>query len=240
MLNKISFLFIVLCLQTAHSSDCVDLYQSKRNIQVQQIKSIDDICFLSVSPKNAYIDLVYRSYVFSDRGSLLVFNSFGDGDSPSYNENELTGAKEFYFFPRLQKSQSFSWDSDVASNKDYLKIDSNHYFNMKIDTETGLIASVDQADIKIDAEVRPDNQGGVRISPKSGLIYELPFTKGQAPSSQPSIRGVFIDSDGVKCKVKVGELFNKDSNGETYFKMNDHVLKQFLKVKCPKLDVGYM
>ncbi len=240
MLNKISFLLIIICFQTALSSDCVDLYQSKRNIQVQQIKSVDEICFLSVIPKNAYIDLVYRSYVFSNRGSLLVFNSFGDGDSAGDNEDELTGAKEFYFFPRLQKPQIFSWESDMTPNKDYLKIESNHYFTLKIDAETGLIVSVDQANIKIDPEVRPDNQGGVRISPKSGLIYELPFTKGVAPSSQPNIRGVFLDSSGSKCEIKAGDLFSKDSNGEIYFKMSDYALKQFLKIKCPKLNVEYM
>ena len=223
------------CLQSVCSANCVDLYKSKGQIQVQQIKSVDSLCFLSVSPKNAYVDLIYRSYVFSNRGSLLVFNSFGDGD----NENELTGAKEFYFFPRLEKQQTFSWMTDTEFKKDYLKIESNHHFNVKIDTENGLITSVDQAILEIDPAINPDNQGGVRMSPKSGLIYELPFTMGRAPSSQPNVRGVFIDSKGGLCTVKVSELFNKDSSGETYFKMSDLALKQFLKIKCPKLNVGY-
>ena len=222
-------------LQNAVSADCIDLYQSKGQIQVQQFKSAGTICFLSVSPKNAYVDLVYRSYVFSNQGSLLVFNSFGDGG----NENELTGAKEFYFFPRLQQQQNFSWVTETELNNDFLKIESNHQFNIKINAETGLISSVDQAVVQVTPEVRPDNQGGVRIWPKSGLIYELPFTKGRAPSSQRNIRGVFTDAKGFACAVKVGELFNKDSSGETYFKMNDYALKQFLKIKCPKLNVGY-
>lgn len=225
---------IIFCFQSVYSADCVDMYQSKDHIQVQQLKTIDGHCLISVVPKNAYVDLVYRSYVFSSQGSLLVFNSFGEGN----NENELTGAKEFYFFPRLDKSQSFSWVK--IANKDYLDLQTNHQFNVLIDARTGLIDSVANANVKIDPEIKPNNQGGVRIKPQAGLIYELPFTKGYAPSSRPRIQGVFWDAFGEACVVKVSELFNKDSNGESYFKMNDNALKQFLKIKCPKIDVGFL
>ncbi len=233
MLNKISFLLIILSLQTALSVECIDLYQSKEQIQVQQLKTRDDFCLLSVLPRNAYIDLIYRSYVFSSKGSLLVFNSFGEGP----DENEVTGAKEFYFFPRLNKNQFFEW---VKTEKnEFLSIQTNHYFNILINARSGLINSISHAKILIDPEVRPDNQGGVRIKPLTGLIYELPFIKGRAPSSQPKTRGVFTDANGQSCAVKVSELFNKDSSGEVYFKMTDYALKQFLKIKCPKLNAGY-
>ena len=214
-------------------ANCPDLYQSKGQIQVQQLKTTNGFCLLSIVPQKAYVDLIYRSYVFSDKGSLLVFNSFGDGD----NEAELTGAKEFYFFPRLQKDQFFSWI--VNSNTEYLNVQTNHFFNMLIDVDTGLISNVDKAQIQIDSEIRPDNEAGVRINPQAGLIYELPFIKGRAPSSQPNVRGVFTDANGQNCAVKVSELFNKDSSGEVYFKMTDYALKQFLMIKCPKLNVGY-
>ncbi len=236
VLKKISFILIIFSFNWAtsnESANCPDLYQSKGQIQVQQLKTADGFCLLSIVPKKAYVDLIYRSYVFSDKGSLFVFNSFGDGD----NENELTGAKEFYFFPRMMKDQIFSWIND--SKNEYLNIQTNHYFNMLIDTETGLISAVDKAEAQIDPEIRPDNEGGVRIKPKAGLIYELPFTKGQAPSSRPNTRGVFTDANGQKCTVKVSELFSKDSSGEVYLKMTDYALKQFLMIKCPKLNVGY-
>ena len=236
MLKKISFILIICSFNWAGSdqqADCPDLYQSKGQIQVQQLKTTDGFCLLSIVPKKAYVDLIYRSYVFSDKGSLLVFNSFGDGG----NEAELTGAKEFYFFPRLSKNQFFSWI--VSSHTEYLNVQTNHYFNMLIDAGTGLISAVDKAEAQIDPEIRLDNEAGVRIKPRSGLIYELPFTKGQAPSSQPHLRGAFTDAFGQSCRVKVSELFNKDSHGEVYFKMSDYELKQFLLIKCPKLNVGY-
>lgn len=236
MLKKISFILLIFSFNKVFSNelaDCPDLYQLKGEIQVQQLKTSNGFCLLSIVPKKAYVDLIYRSYVFSDKGSLLVFNSFGDGD----NEAELTGAKEFYFFPRLVKDQLFSWIS--SSKTDYLNVQTNHYFNMLIDAETGLISAVDKAEVQIDPNIRPDNQGGVRIKPQAGLIYELPFTKGRAPSSQPNVRGVFADSAGQNCVVKVSELFSKDASGEVYFKMTDYALKQFLMIKCPKLNVGY-
>src|SRR5687768_2155584 len=86
------------CLHTeanrSFSTECKEVSGYNDNLQFSRERSSDGECWVSLHPRNGYVDLKYRDYLLSSSGLLLVFNSYGHGP-----ESETTGAREFYFFP---------------------------------------------------------------------------------------------------------------------------------------------
>lgn len=208
--------------------NCPDKVERRGSIQLQQTPSGDNNgCFISVHNFKAD-DLLYRDYLLSSDGNLMVFNSFGNGP-----ENEFTGAREFYMFPRPNKTMTYNWNDDARRLEVVDVTGGTVYF----DYEDAQISGMTKAAVKVAPDVVPANNGGVEISKFQGLILDAGFTKGHAPTGVAAATSVFTDQSGQTCKVKNGDVFKYTSEGDVNFKYSDKGLMAFLKTKCPKLKL---
>lgn len=212
--------------------ECPDRLEARYLTQAQQTASSDlKNCYISISNRNNYLTLFYRDYLISSQGSLMAFLSFGEGP-----DNQTTGAKEFFFFPRNQKTQKFYWSDELPQ----LIVETSVNFDIIFDIKSSEIQSISNAKIQIDPKISKDNDGGITMQPTTGIIYELPFQMGKAPSTVMSLNGKFKDSLGHICSVKVSDVFKKiNQDGDVVVKYSDIQLSRFLKTKCPQLIVNF-
>ena len=108
-------------------------------------------------------------------------------------------------------------------------------FDFVIDAQTSQLVDMTNAKLKVDPKISASNDGGVFITPTKGLVYELPFKLGSAPSGDLRRTGYFKDAFNHKCAVKVGSIFKSIGNGETVIKHNDLQLKNLLAQMCPEI-----
>lgn len=170
--------------------------------------------------------MIYRDYLFSEDGKLLVFNSFGDGD-----EGSATAAREFMFFPRRFKYPQFYFN-DQARKLEVISVNGDVYY---FDYETTHLVSMTAGNIKVSDQVKPSNRGGVEISNYQGLKLEVGFRIGGSPSSNLSNNAAFTDIQGNQCSVKVGEVFKYTQDGDAIFRYSDKTLVDFLSSRCPQI-----
>lgn len=182
-------------------------------------------CFISATNSNNYMTLVYRDYLVSN-DSMMVFVSLGDGP-----EDKTTGAKEFYFFPRDVRTAKYS----IGMDEKFLTIEGRFDFDFIFDSQTSQLVEMTNANIKVDPKISASNDSGVQIMPTKGLVYEIPFKLGSAPSGDLRRTGYFKDAFNHKCAVKVGMIFKSIGNGETEIKLNDLQLKNLLAQICPEI-----
>ncbi len=186
-----------------------------------------DKCYFSVSI-NRFTDLVYRQYLFTTNGLLMVFNSFGSGP-----ESTDTGAREYYFFPR---------DHDIQLKVDptmgLLQLRLINGDMATFDIEAASLDRLDLGQVFVDPEIVQSNQGGVEIKRYSGLLLDSGFKLGSSPSSKPNRESKFTDAGGRTCVVKNSEIF-KYPGGETAFKFSDQELKEFLAGRCPQINWNF-
>lgn len=205
---------------------CQETVQRRGSIQLQVIPSSDDSkCFLSIRNRKAS-GLLYRSYLFTSEGELLVFNSLGNG-----NEAESTGAREFFMFPRVQAAATYEWNDDTGR----LTVTTVNGNKASFDYEDAELVEMTGAVIKRDSEIRPDNRGGVEITQYQGLILDAGFKLGSAPSGVSGAISTFTDRNGKTCKIRNYEVFKYTADGDVIFKFSDKGLQSFLKNRCPQL-----
>lgn len=185
---------------------------------------LGDKCFISINPM-ASTNLVYRSYAIFDDGLLMAFNSYGDGEDVS----RLTGAREFYFFPRTGKlsvtgDEAAGTITAVMANGDTLVFNAN----------TSEPVSFGRGTVKTANRVAPDNAGGIEIPSYNGLILDTGFRQGGSPAGRRGATSVFRDASGGSCTVTNSEIFEY-AGGEHWLKHNDKELREFLRGRCPSL-----
>ncbi len=211
--------------------ECPDRFEVQDQTQVQQLMTNDQKkCFVSPHNRNNYETLIYRSYLFSSHGYLMAFLSFGPGDEKTH-----TGAKEFYFFPRNLAEQKYNWDPTLHQ----LNVRSSSNYQFVLDTWTTEIIGSKNVGVDVDPKISPDNNAGLFLKPETGIIYELPFTLGNAPSSSKNLDGVFIDQKQNRCTIKVKEILKSVGSGESEVKLTDAQIKSFLAIRCPQLVVNW-
>jgi len=121
-----------------------------------------------------------------------------------------------------------------------LVVKSSVNFDFIFDINSSEISSISNATVEIDPIISKYNDGGITMWPKSGLIYELPFQLGKAPSSVMNLKGRFKDAHKTICQVKVSEIFKKiTSDGDVAIRYSDSQLSRFLKTKCPQLIFNF-
>lgn len=210
----------------APTQACPEIIDRVELTQIHQISNKEKTdCYISASNVNNYVDLIYRSFVVSN-DSLMVFVSLGDGP-----EDKTTGAKEFYFFPRDQRTSKYSVSPDAKE----LTIQARFDFDFIFNTETSQLTEMTNAKLKVDSKISANNDGGVFITPTKGLVYEIPFKLGSAPSADLRRSGVFKDAFNNQCSVKVGSIFKSTGDGNTVVKYNDVQLKIALSKLCPQI-----
>lgn len=207
-------------------TDCLNRFEKINQTQMHQLENNKkNNCFISIENTNNYATLIYRSYVVS-KNSLLVFVSLNsDLDNPE------TGAKEFYFFPRDVKQQSYVASDDQSE----ILVNSRFDFDFLFDAQTSQLKAVSNAELKIEDDFSSENDTGITMFPRKGLIYELPYTYNSAPSSQLKHKGYFKDAFNNQCTVQVGQIFKSIGGGDTEIKYSDAELQRLLKRICPQL-----
>lgn len=207
------------------NSVCQDRVERGGSIQLQMRPSSGGDCFLSVRNYKTS-GMVYRDYLFSASGNFLVFNSFGDGSI-----SDSTGAREFYIFPRRHAIPQYKWNTETRRLEVTSASGSVFYF----DYENSDVVAISNGNVKVASTVTPANRGGVEISNYKGLILDVGFTMGKAPSENQSAMSTFTDENGKTCKVRNGEVFKVTSTGDVNPRYTDKGLAAFLKNRCPQL-----
>jgi hypothetical protein len=208
----------------ADATTCPNKVERHGSIQVQQDLSNNNVCFVSVGNFKTEGG-VYRNYLFTSDGELMVFNSYGWG-----NDSDDTAAREFFFFPR-SSNLAFNWN-EQSRQLEVTGASGDQFF---FDYEEAQLVSMSKAQVQLAADVSKTNKGGVEILKYQGLMMDGGFKIGSAPTSSRSGNSVFKDSVGATCTVKNTALFTYESDGDVIFKYTDKDLSVFLKRICSKL-----
>lgn len=204
-----------------------DVCQSKAlhfdNLTVQTGKFRKGDCFVSLFPRKTR-GLIYRSYLITDSGQILVFNSFGGGPI-----NTDTGARVFHTFPKVSPLK-------VSFKETTVEVTLVTGQKLVADKILGQPTSLIEGMIDIDPVIKPANNGGVEFTMNSSLLLDSGFRLGGTPISRLSQESRFVDFEGDICIVKNREVFDV-KDGEVY-QIYDRPasLKAFLKNRCPQLD----
>ncbi|KYG68929.1 hypothetical protein AZI87_06800 [Bdellovibrio bacteriovorus] len=227
-----SFLLsLILSVGIAHAADqasCPDIAERRDGTKIQQMLSGNGECFFSVTPDDAWKDLIYRDHLFTSEGMFMVFNSFGPGD-----ESQTTGAREFYLFPRNTEAFSYEWKDDTR------ELIVTHVTGDKFvfESKKARLKSITRANVIVADYVEPSNRGGIEITNFQGIILDGGFKLGSPPTSNSNASSVFRDVNNTSCSVKNSELFKYTSDGDIYLKYNDKAMLTFIQKRCPKLKL---
>lgn len=226
----LAFLFTTQLWAAQDPTDCPETVERRASLQVQVLPSaVTGACYLSV--KNwKDLDMVYRSYIISSEGEVMIFSSFGPGDDDS-----LSGAREYYFFPRPQAVPRFVWND----SQNRLEVATTSGSRLYFDYVTGEITGMDKAQLKVSSDITPKNQGGFEVVSYRGLSLDAGFKVAGAPSGDRHNYSTFRDDQGRTCRVRNDEIFKYYKDDDVLLKFTDSELSGFLKKRCPGLSVQF-
>ncbi|MCB0368903.1 MAG: hypothetical protein KDD45_05485 [Bdellovibrionales bacterium] len=193
----------------------VDNLQFLRNYQ-------DDIseCWISIDNMNGYQNFIYRSYLVTSDGMLMVFNSYGEGPNSTH-----TGARVFYFFPR----EPFLNQTEVQKN--LVSVQINSQLKFQFNTQELSLINQENFKVKTDAKISPKNKGGVEILKYNGVYLDGGFSLGRSPLENPESVSKFTNSRGQICRIKNKFIF--DYKNDDIYIHGDEVLKEDVHLACP-------
>ncbi len=226
----ISLLATLTLTQAAEPVECSYIVERSEGTQLQRIwTDSTQTCTLSIHPMEAYYDMIYRDYSFSNDGMFQVFNSFGPGEDSSD-----TGAREFFLFPRSQSYVTHTWDT-TNQRLIVVNVTGDEFV---FDTRKARLMSISRGVVKVASAVEPKNRGGVEFEKFPGVILDGGFSLGASPTGKKNNSSVFQDAKGKKCSVKNSEIFKYTSSGDAVFKYrSDSSLKTFLQGRCAGLSL---
>lgn len=209
------------------NTECTDSAENLGAFRFHRYANAAGKCYMSATPIKVQPDYVYRSFLFTNTGSLMVFNSI------NYDEYGVSdGARMFTFFPRNQTPEYIDRGDFVAVKTSTAGLEVN------FDKELKKIHSVVGANFKEDPKVTPNNAGGFELLNAQFLYLDSGYAVGEDPTGQPNRQAKFVDSNGKTCSVKVGEVFSYKGDNP-YVKYSDAELKTWLKTRCPQLTVNF-
>ena len=185
------------------------------------------ICYVSIDPRDTP-GLVYRSYVFFGDGLMMVFSSYGEGNSPS-----VTSAREFFFFPR-RGAPELAMDEKAGT----VSVRMSDGGRADFDPATAQLSGFERGSVAVSSKIDPANRGGVEIPRYAGLMLDAGFRQGESPSGRPAAESTFRDASGRTCTAKNSDLFAY-AGGDHSFKFTDAQLSAWLRSACPDLDAGF-
>lgn len=193
------------------------------NLTVQTGQFGKGDCYVSLSPRNTN-GLVYRSFLITDAGQFMVFNSFGGGPI-----NTDTGSRVFHTFPK-------AFPLSLKVNPENVEVTLVTGQVLIADKYLGEPVSLSQGSIDIDPVVKPANNGGVELTMNSSLLLDSGFRLGGTPITRLTKMSKFVDYQGDECNVKNNEIFDVKDGEVFHLYQTDIQLKSFLKKRCPQLD----
>lgn len=206
------------------SETCKEFINQYPGVHVYRQRFNAETCYLSVNPADVN-HMVYRSFLFSNFGALMVFNSYGDGNGSQY-----TGARLYYFFPRVQMPNLIVGNNNVVTIST-----STPSVQLDFDSQTAKAVYISGGEITEAQEIRPDNKGGVEIDKVNALMLDVGYKAGADPATDLNANSVFKDHLGNSCQVKNNEVF-KMNGDDVEIKFDDAELKKILATRCPTLQ----
>ena len=185
------------------------------------------LCYVSIHPA-ATPGMLYRAYVFFGDGLLMVFSSYGQG-----NSSKATSAREFFFFPR-RGAPELTMDSRAGA----VSVRMSDGGRADIAPATAQLSGLERGHADVSSRIDPAERGGVEIPSYAGLMLDAGFRVGESPSGRPDAASTFRDAEGRTCAVANRELFKYTPNGDHAFKFTDAELSAWLKTACPDLRAG--
>ncbi len=205
--------------------DCPDKLEAFDNIQVQQSLSGDgQTCYLSIHPRDAFETLIYRDYLLTSDGLLMVFNSYNSSEDPL-----ASGAREFYFLDK--KFKGFQWKT-AGSNLEVTGLEQMQFDFSLLDAQ---VKAITGAKINLDKDVNPTNKGGLEITSFKGIFLDVGFRLGNSPSMESSRRVKIENSIREKCWLRNNQIFDY-FNGDSKLKDWNLINSQIRKT-CPKFNL---
>jgi hypothetical protein len=205
------------------TSRCVDFLARIAQIDYRR-QNFTDMCYLSTNP-NTYSTMKYRSFSFTQDGSMIVFNSFGQGPSET-----MTGARHYFFFPRNQYPS-------IKQNKDTVSLFTGAKgAEFTFDQKKSRIIELKGGIFTEDPEIGPHNNGGFDITKTPTLMLDCGYQTGRDPCADPKRKSVFKDTDSATCEVINKEVFNYSASGNPTLKHSNEELTKFLASRCPGLN----
>jgi hypothetical protein len=206
---------------------CTDYHVRYGAFHYQRLSGSDGSCILSIDPFDIH-HFLYRGYLVSNEGLLMVFNSYSDGSDAT-----STGARVFHFFPRQNTPDLVVLDKEI-----HVKFASPK-MELVLSQEKDEILRLIGGQIHEARKVQPTNQGGVEIIKSQALYLDSGFAMGHDVTTDLQKNSVFHDSKGHTCTVSNADIFSVASDGDSHFKFSDSGLKTFLKSRCPRLIPGF-
>jgi hypothetical protein len=222
-------LFLLGLVQSARASlNCTEYLRRHGSFQLHRFEAQDGTCYLSADPFNPPASFIYRSFLMTSEGLLMVFNSYGPEET-----SDMHGARVFYFFPRSQTPES-------ESGADFTEVKwTTPGLSLLLSLDQHKVLGMRGGRVKEALKISPNNKGGIEFSNVGTLYLDAGFTMGQDPTGLRNRDSKFIDSKGQTCDVKNSEVFKYASDGEPSFKFTDPELKSFLASRCPGLTVNF-
>lgn len=219
-------IFIAFCFMTSQVwAQCPEGQVRVKGVRISQGEFRQtQTCFLSIGPRNTN-GLVYRNFLFTSRGQMLNFNSFGAGPSSTH-----TGASEFIFFPFEQNPSYETFENEVV-------VTMANGSQVIFDIYKGVPLELSGGEISAAPVQRDDVKQGVYIQNYQGLFLDLGFQVGMSPSWFLQRDSVFKDRDSVECKIKNREFLAKKDDEVFYRYQTNQRLKDFLSRRCPRLSI---
>lgn len=181
-------------------------------------------CFLSVHVTET-ADLIYRSFLFTSEGDLMVFNSYGFGNSASDS-----GARMYTFFPR-KKLPMFTEKTEEVEVRT-----ANPQVSFSFSKTKVALTGSRGATFFEDFNVTPYNKGGLEVKIQKGILLDAGFSLGMDPRANKKGRSKFTDGKGNECTFNNTELFSVSEEGDVLFKRTDQELKELLNKTCPQIQ----
>lgn len=202
--------------------NCPDQVESFGNTQVQQLYSTKGRrCFLKITPKTSEIPMVYRSFLLTHDGMLMVFNSF----SANFDDTS-DGAREFYFYTR--KFEGFSWFVEGES----LIVRGFDQREFKFLLKTAQMQEMSGGDIYLEEKVSPHNAGGLEIIKYEAVYIDAGFRLAGSPSSDRKSTSLVKNPQGQACSLSNGKVYDYIS-GSVFLKKKIDV-KKATAISCPE------
>lgn len=228
-LNRGLVFLMLVSIGSGAQAFCEHLLTAAGEVQVgRQYQEDSDLCYVSVQPRNI-VNMVYRDYLISSSGLVMVFNSYGEGLN-----SDATGAREFYFFPRKEADLKIEMPENET---DDLKVMMAAGRWISFSQTTGDISGLEAGRLRRDPLVKRTNRGGVDIRSYDGVYLDAGFTLGQSPTDSLTRTSVFRDANRRSCSLRNDLIFTKE--GQNSVLKSDELISEILKTHCPKLQIEF-
>ena len=208
-----------LLLASNFQNPCLPHSQSLEGIRIQTGAFSDQECFISVS-ETKWRGMIYRNFLFTSKGEILVFNSFGDG--PSSTD---TGARAFYLRPfRAELEWRFNEVNDLE-----IRLPSGEI--ARFDSLSADWVELTNGRVHVEREVSRANHGGVEISYDNGFQLDSGFRFGGHPSSRMDNK-MLVSYEGITCVVENKEVFNRVGDEHDWNYPDDNEFTAWFQRRC--------